>query len=68
MKVKYFEDTDTLHIELRTYGSVVRQTSTAVKNLIPVMNGEKPIVQVKGSGRARQGTAFWIAWVGEIEE
>ncbi len=36
----------TPHIGSRTYESVVRQASTAVKNLILAMNGEKPIAQV----------------------
>ena len=30
----------------RTYESVVRQATCAVKNLIVAMNGEKPIAQV----------------------
>ena len=30
----------------RTYESVVRQATCAVKNLILAMNGEKPIAQV----------------------
>ncbi len=36
----------TPHVASRTYESVVRQASTAVKNLILAMNGEKPIAQV----------------------
>jgi D-3-phosphoglycerate dehydrogenase len=36
----------TPHIGSRTYESVVRQASTAVRNLILAMNGEKPIAQV----------------------
>jgi D-3-phosphoglycerate dehydrogenase len=36
----------TPHVGSRTYESVVRQASTAVKNLILAMNGEKPIAQV----------------------
>jgi D-3-phosphoglycerate dehydrogenase len=36
----------TPHIGSRTYESVVRQATTAVKNLILAMNGEKPIAQV----------------------
>ncbi len=36
----------TPHIASRTYESVVRQATTAVKNLILAMNGEKPIAQV----------------------
>ena len=32
--------------ESRTYESVVRQATCAVKNLILAMNGEKPIAQV----------------------
>ena len=34
------------HIGSRTYESVVRQATCAVKNLILAMNGEKPIAQV----------------------
>jgi D-3-phosphoglycerate dehydrogenase / 2-oxoglutarate reductase len=36
----------TPHIGSRTYESVVRQATAAVKNLILAMNGEKPIAQV----------------------
>jgi D-3-phosphoglycerate dehydrogenase len=36
----------TPHIGSRTYESVVRQATCAVKNLILAMNGEKPIAQV----------------------
>ncbi|MSU70139.1 MAG: 3-phosphoglycerate dehydrogenase [Opitutaceae bacterium] len=36
----------TPHVASRTYESVVRQASTAVKNLILAMNGEKPLAQV----------------------
>jgi D-3-phosphoglycerate dehydrogenase len=36
----------TPHIASRTYESVVRQATCAVKNLILAMNGEKPIAQV----------------------
>jgi D-3-phosphoglycerate dehydrogenase / 2-oxoglutarate reductase len=36
----------TPHIGSRTYESVVRQATSAVKNLILAMNGEKPIAQV----------------------
>lgn len=36
----------TPHVASRTYESVVRQASTAVKNLVLAMNGEKPIAQV----------------------
>ena len=36
----------TTHIGSRTYESVVRQATCAVKNLILAMNGEKPIAQV----------------------
>ena len=36
----------TSHIGSRTYESVVRQATTAVKNLILAMHGEKPIAQV----------------------
>ncbi len=36
----------TPHVGSRTYESVVRQATTAVKNLILAMNGEKPIAQV----------------------
>ena len=36
----------TPHVGSRTYESVVRQASTAVKNLVLAMNGEKPIAQV----------------------
>ena len=36
----------TPHVGSRTYESVVRQASTAVKNLILAMNGDKPIAQV----------------------
>jgi D-3-phosphoglycerate dehydrogenase len=36
----------TPHIGSRTYESVVRQATTAVKNLILAMNGEKPLAQV----------------------
>ncbi len=36
----------TPHIGSRTYESVVRQATTAVRNLILAMNGEKPIAQV----------------------
>jgi D-3-phosphoglycerate dehydrogenase / 2-oxoglutarate reductase len=34
------------HVTSRTYESVVRQATCAVKNLILAMNGEKPIAQV----------------------
>ena len=34
------------HVASRTYENVVRQATCAVKNLILVMNGEKPIAQV----------------------
>ena len=34
------------HMATRTYESVVRQATCAVKNLILAMNGEKPIAQV----------------------
>ncbi len=36
----------TPHVGSRTFESVVRQATTAVKNLILAMNGEKPIAQV----------------------
>jgi D-3-phosphoglycerate dehydrogenase / 2-oxoglutarate reductase len=36
----------TPHVASRTYESVVRQATTAVKNLILAMNGEKPIAQI----------------------
>ena len=36
----------TPHVGSRTYESVVRQATTAVKNLILAMNGEKPIAQI----------------------
>jgi D-3-phosphoglycerate dehydrogenase len=36
----------TPHVASRTYESVERQATTAVKNLILAMNGEKPIAQV----------------------
>lgn len=36
----------TPHVGSRTYESVVRQATAAVKNLILAMNGEKPIAQV----------------------
>jgi D-3-phosphoglycerate dehydrogenase len=36
----------TPHVGSRTYESVVRQATTAVKNLILAMDGEKPIAQV----------------------
>ena len=36
----------TPHVGPRTYESVVRQATCAVKNLVLVMNGEKPIAQV----------------------
>jgi D-3-phosphoglycerate dehydrogenase / 2-oxoglutarate reductase len=36
----------TPHIGSRTYESVVRQATCAVKNLVLAMNGEKPIAQV----------------------
>jgi len=36
----------TPHVGSRTYESVVRQATTAVKNLILAMNGDKPIAQV----------------------
>jgi D-3-phosphoglycerate dehydrogenase / 2-oxoglutarate reductase len=36
----------TPHIGSRTYESVVRQATCAVKNLILAMNGEKPIAQI----------------------
>jgi D-3-phosphoglycerate dehydrogenase len=36
----------TPHVASRTYESVVRQATTAVKNLTLAMNGEKPIAQV----------------------
>jgi D-3-phosphoglycerate dehydrogenase len=36
----------TPHVASRTFESVVRQATTAVKNLILAMNGEKPIAQV----------------------
>ncbi len=34
------------NIDSRTYESVVRQATCAVKNLILALNGEKPIAQV----------------------
>ena len=34
------------HVASRTYESVVRQATCAVKNLTLAMNGEKPIAQV----------------------
>ena len=34
------------YVASRTYESVVRQATCAVKNLILAMNGEKPIAQV----------------------
>jgi D-3-phosphoglycerate dehydrogenase / 2-oxoglutarate reductase len=36
----------TPHVASRTYESVVRQATVAVKNLILAMNGEKPIAQI----------------------
>lgn len=36
----------TPHVASRTYESVVRQATTAVKNLVLAMNGERPIAQV----------------------
>jgi D-3-phosphoglycerate dehydrogenase len=42
MKAKSFEDME----KSRTYESVVRQATCAVKNLILAMNGEKPIAQI----------------------
>lgn len=36
----------TPHVASRTYESVVRQATAAVKNLILAMNGEKPLAQV----------------------
>jgi D-3-phosphoglycerate dehydrogenase len=36
----------TPHVASRTFESVVRQATTAVKNLILAMNGEKPIAQI----------------------
>jgi D-3-phosphoglycerate dehydrogenase / 2-oxoglutarate reductase len=36
----------TPHVASRTFESVVRQATTAVKNLILAMNGDKPIAQV----------------------
>ncbi len=36
----------TPHVGSRTYESVVRQATTAVKNLILAMNGDKPLAQV----------------------
>jgi D-3-phosphoglycerate dehydrogenase / 2-oxoglutarate reductase len=36
----------TPHVASRTYESVIRQATTAVKNLILAMNGEKPIARV----------------------
>jgi D-3-phosphoglycerate dehydrogenase len=36
----------TPHVASRTYESVVRQATTAVKNLILAMNGDKPLAQV----------------------
>ena len=36
----------TPHVGSRTYESVVRQATTAVKNLILAMNGEKPLAQI----------------------
>jgi D-3-phosphoglycerate dehydrogenase len=36
----------TPHVGSRTYESVVRQATAAVKNLILAMHGEKPIAQV----------------------
>jgi phosphoglycerate dehydrogenase-like enzyme len=36
----------TPHVASRTYESVVRQATCAVKNLILALNGEKPIAQV----------------------
>jgi D-3-phosphoglycerate dehydrogenase len=35
-----------LRVASRTYESVVRQATCAVKNLILALNGEKPIAQV----------------------
>jgi D-3-phosphoglycerate dehydrogenase len=36
----------TPHIASRTYESVVRQATAAVKNLILAMHGEKPLAQI----------------------
>ncbi|OHE89329.1 MAG: 3-phosphoglycerate dehydrogenase [Verrucomicrobia bacterium RIFCSPLOWO2_12_FULL_64_8] len=36
----------TPHVASRTFESVVRQATTAVKNLVLAMNGEKPLAQV----------------------
>jgi D-3-phosphoglycerate dehydrogenase len=36
----------TPHVASRTFESVVRQATTAVKNLVLAMNGDKPIAQV----------------------
>src|ERR1700744_4753373 len=44
----------TPHVASRTYESVVRQATTAVKNLILAMNGEKPIAQVNPEVRVKK--------------
>jgi phosphoglycerate dehydrogenase-like enzyme len=36
----------TPHVGSRTYESVVRQATAAVKNLILAMHGEKPLAQI----------------------
>jgi D-3-phosphoglycerate dehydrogenase len=43
----------TPHIGSRTYESVVRQATASVKNLILVMNGEKPLAQVNKLGEGQ---------------
>jgi len=46
----------TPHVGSRTYESVVRQATTAVKNLILAMNGEKPIAQVNPEVPVKKAT------------
>jgi len=46
----------TPHVASRTYESVVRQATAAVRNLILAMNGEKPLAQVNPEVPVRQVT------------
>ncbi|MGH7953250.1 MAG: NAD(P)-dependent oxidoreductase, partial [Limisphaerales bacterium] len=48
----------TPHVASRTYESVVRQATTAVKNLILAMNGEKPIAQVNPEVASSTASAY----------
>lgn len=46
----------TPHVGSRTYESVVRQATTAVRNLIFALNGEKPIAQVNPEVPVKKAT------------